>query len=320
MRFYPYNLPVLARYGNILCETFINARSALHLSAASVCALAMLAAAACGASGDSASSPTAALSATAPAATAAPSPVSSATPVATSTPVDTSEPAGFPLDPNMHADAVVGAMGSRVIEPGAGPTIADYTAHDQPSDDPVRANASGWNCRVHVEYEGAPAVDWYVPSGTPVYATMDGEATLIVNTLANAFDYYDVDREPYIGDPDRTRAPLSPFPGPGGGMGVYVAVINDRFRTDYGHLSIAPTLGVVPVDAFASPYSRAFDYASTFAAPQSFTYGVQVAGWSVRTGDVIGYTGDAGYSEAPHLHYTITDRATGMRLCPTGES
>ena len=28
---------------------------------------------------------------------------------------------------------------------------------------------------------------------------MDGEATLIVNTLANAFDYYGVDREPYIG-------------------------------------------------------------------------------------------------------------------------
>jgi murein DD-endopeptidase MepM/ murein hydrolase activator NlpD len=219
----------------------------------------------------------------------------------------------------MHADTVAGAAGSRVIETGAGPTIADYTEHDQPSDDPVRANASGWNCRVHVEYEGTPAVDWYVPIGTPVYATMDGTATLIVNTVANAFDYYGVDREPYIGNPDRSRAPLSPFPGPGGGMGVYVAVMNDRYRTDYGHLSLAPTLGVVPDGAFAAPYGRAFDYTSTFALPRSFDYGAQVATWRVRRGDVIGYTGDAGYSEAPHLHYVVTERATGERVCVTGE-
>ncbi|HET6614472.1 MAG TPA: hypothetical protein VFH62_01185, partial [Dehalococcoidia bacterium] len=74
-----------------------------------------------------------------------------------------------------------------------------------------------------------------------------------------------------------------------------------------------------PDDAFSAPYSRAFDYASAFAVPQSFTYGAQVATWPVRKGDVIGYTGDAGYSEAPHLHYVITNRATGTRLCPTGE-
>jgi hypothetical protein len=35
---------------------------------------------------------------------------------------------------------------------------------------------------------------------------------------------------------------------------------------------------------------------------------------------VIGYTGDAGYSEAPHLHYVITERASGRSLCPTEES
>jgi hypothetical protein len=281
----------------------------------------MLAGAGCGGSSDSTPNPTAAISATRPpSTTSTPSSETSATPpLATSTPVDAAEPTGFPLDPSMHADAVVGALGSRVIETGAGPTIGDYTTNDQPSDDPVRANASGWNCRVHVEYEGTPALDWYVPAGTPVRATMDGDATLIVNTVANAFDYYGVDREPYIGDPDRARAPLNPVPGPGGGMGVYVAVINERHRTDYGHLSIAPTLTVVPDDAFSAPYSRAFDYASAFAVPQSFTYGAQVATWPVRKGDVIGYTGDAGYSEAPHLHYVITNRATGTRLCPTGE-
>jgi len=252
-------------------------------------------------------------------ATASPTPsATTVTPAATAQPSDPSLPTGFPLDPDSPTDRVTGPVSSRVIEQGAGPPIRRATTA-QATDDPVAANSSGWNCRVHVEYEGTPAVDWYVPVGTPVYATTDGDAILIVNTVANAFDYYAVDREPYIGDPDRARASLNPFPGPGGGMGVYVAVIGEEFRTDYGHLAIAPILGAVPETAFASPYSHAFDYASAFATPQPFTFGVQVAQWRVRKGDIIGYTGDAGYSEAPHLHYTITRRATGERLCPTEE-
>jgi hypothetical protein len=123
-----------------------------------------------------------------------------------------------------------------------------------------------------------------------------------VNTVANAFDYYGVSREPYIGIPDRAHAPLSPFPGPGGGMGVYVTILSAGYRTDYGHLDLARTAGAVPAEAFAPPYSPSYD--ST---------------WRVRRGDVIGYTGDAGYSEAPHLHYQITDRVTGEKLCPTSE-
>lgn len=182
------------------------------------------------------------------------------------------------------------------------------------------ANSSGWNCRVHTEYEGSPAVDWYVPIGTPVYATMDGTAVLLINTYVNAFDNYGVSREPYLGNPDRTRAPLSPFPGPGGGMGVYVAVIGERYRIDYGHLELTPTLALVPDSAFSAPYSRRYDYASRFGEPLPFTVAEQVATWDVRRGDVIGYTGDSGYSEAPHLHYTVTERATGAKLCPTTEA
>ncbi|MEX2225556.1 MAG: M23 family metallopeptidase [Dehalococcoidia bacterium] len=219
----------------------------------------------------------------------------------------------------MPADRVTGAVGSRVIEVGAGPPIRDVSVQ-QASDDPDLANASGWNCRVHVEYEATPAVDWYVPSGTAVYATMDGDAVLIANTVANGFDYHAVDREPYIGNPDRTRAPLDPFPGPGGGMGIYVAVAGEEFRTDYGHLQIDPTLAAIPDEAFVAPYGRSFDYASAFSTPAPLAFGVQVARWPVRKGDVIGYTGDSGYSEAPHLHYVITRRPTGERLCPTGEA
>lgn len=194
-----------------------------------------------------------------------------------------------------------------------------YSLTDQVSDDGTRANASGWNCRVHFEYEGSPAVDWYVPGGTPVLATMDGMASLFINTVVNAFDYYGVDREPYIGDPDRSRAPVSPFPGPGGGMGLYVSVTNEAFRTDYGHLSLDQTMDAVRPSAFASAYTREFAYRAMFSTPQPFAYAEQVAVWPVRRGDIIGYTGDAGYSEAPHLHYQITRRADGAKLCPTSE-
>ena len=190
----------------------------------------------------------------------------------------------------------------------------------QASDDPALANANGWNCRVHQEYEGAPAVDWYVQTGTPVYATMDGEAMLFVNTIVNAFDYYGVSREPYIGNPDRARAPLSPFPGPGGGMGVYVAIVSETHRAAYGHLELDATITHVPVGAFRGGFSRTFDYRGAFDTPRRFDIADQVAAWQVKRGDVIGYTGDAGYSEAPHLHYAITRRSDGATLCATGEA
>jgi hypothetical protein len=187
------------------------------------------------------------------------------------------------------------------------------------SDDPAESNSAGWNCRVHVEYEGQPAVDWYVPEGTPVYATMDGTATLYMNTVTNAFDYWEVDREPYIGNPDRANAPLSPFPGPGGGQGVFVRIENDSYRVDFGHLEIERTAAFVPLEAWIEGFSPETDWAGLFAVPRSHLVADPIARWEVRAGDLIGYTGDAGYSEAPHLHYAITEKATGAHLCPTSE-
>jgi murein DD-endopeptidase MepM/ murein hydrolase activator NlpD len=177
----------------------------------------------------------------------------------------------------------------------------------------------GWNCRVHVEYEGQPAVDWYVPAGTPVRATMDGQASLYVISLPNAFDHYGADREPYIGNPDRARAPSSPFPGPGGGKGVYVEVVNSDFATEYGHLDLLATLDVVPADRYDPPYSPTFDFESAFSEMRAFNDETLVASWPVMAGDVIGYTGDSGYSEAPHLHYTVRRLPAGSLLCPTKE-
>ena len=244
-------------------------------------------------------------------------PLATAPPATEPAPVNI--PAGFPLEPQAMTDLVVGASGARTFILGAGGPVRDVSAMRHPSDDGAYANAAGWNCRVHVEYEGAPAVDWYVQPGTPVYATMDGAAILIVNTTANSFDYYALDREPYIGDPDRARAPISPFPGPSGGMGLYVAVSGDEYRTDYGHLDVAATTRAVPATAFAAPYSQGFDYAAAFATPRSSIEGTQLATWPVRRGDLLGYTGDTGYSEAPHLHYEITRLRDGAQLCPTTE-
>jgi murein DD-endopeptidase MepM/ murein hydrolase activator NlpD len=195
-----------------------------------------------------------------------------------------------------------------------------YSRDDQPSDDPERANRSGWDCRVHVEYEGQPAVDWYVPVGTPIRATMAGTATLYVVTVTNAFDYYGVAREPYIGNPDRTRAPLSPFPGPGGGKGVFVRVENEGFVTEYAHLDVARTVAPLPASAFLSVYSSDYDYAGIFAPLRDFRVSTAIAQWTANSGDVIGFSGDSGYSEAPHLHYTVGRSGDASLLCPTAEA
>lgn len=230
------------------------------------------------------------------------------------------EPLGYPLDPDLPTSRVTGQPGERRLVHGIGPSVRQYSRRGQPGADPDTANASGWNCRTHQEYEGQPAVDWYVPPSTPVRATMDGTATLYVNTVVNAFDFYRVPRGPYLGNPDRARAPVIPFPGPGGGMGVYVAIANDGFVTHYGHLHLSPTLSLVPAEAFLPPYSPAYDYARAFAEPRPLSDAIEIASWEVHKGDLIGYTGDSGYSEAPHLHYEIRRAGSPTKLCPTGEA
>lgn len=216
---------------------------------------------------------------------------------------------------------MVGEPGSRTISWGAGPTASEYTRFDQPSTDPDRANRSGWNCRVHVEYEGQPAVDWYIQEGTPVVATMAGLATLYAITVSNAFDYYDVNREPYIGSPDRDRAAIVPFPGVSGGKGVFVRVENDQFVTEYAHLDLVATARqVVPPQAFLNGYTPDSDYAALFAPLRDFRTTTAVARWEVRRGDLIGLSGDSGYSEAPHLHYTVRRAGGSSLLCPTEEA
>jgi hypothetical protein len=230
------------------------------------------------------------------------------------------EPAGLPIAASLRLGLVTGEAVSRTIVWGDGPEALAYSRDDQISGDPVRANRSGWNCRVHQEYEGRPAVDWYIPVGTPVRATLDGVATLNLISLTNAFDFYGEDREPYIGNPDRAHAPLSPFPGPGGGKGVFIEIANDAFVTEYAHLDFTPTLGLVPEGAFLAGFSRSTDYAAMFSKMRAFDDVTAIARWRVRAGDIIGYSGDSGYSEAPHLHYTVRRAGSPALLCPTNEA
>jgi murein DD-endopeptidase MepM/ murein hydrolase activator NlpD len=237
-------------------------------------------------------------------ATDAPPPTATTSPATSSRTVDPLQPHGFPLNPETRLGLVEGMSPNRRIEWGAGPPASAYSIQDQRSDDAEAANRAGWNCRVHLEYEGQPAVDWYIPPGTPIYATMDGTASLLIIATSNAFDHYGVSREPYLGNPNRSRAPLSPFPGPGGGKGVFVRVGNPMFVTEYAHLDLT-TFGIPRSDAFISPYSSSSDYASLFGGMRTFQTFTEVARWEVKRGDLIGLSGDSGYSEAPHLHYTV---------------
>lgn len=256
-------------------------------------------------------------------------PIPTVTPVAAPTPVaptptihpgPAEQPLGFPIDPALKLGLVVGEPGSRAIRWDAGPEAEAFTRDDQPSDDPGRANRSGWNCRVHMEYEGQPAVDWYIPAGTPVLATMDGTATAYVITVSNAFDHYGIEREPYLGNPDRTRASIWPFPGPGGGKGVFVRIENTGFVTEYAHLDLGETVQVLPVEAFLPGYGPDSDYAALFAPLRDFRESTPIAQWTARRGAVIGLSGDTGYSEAPHLHYTVRRSGSPSLLCPTSEA
>ena len=280
----------------------------------------------CGDSKAPPATPTASVISTIPTPTATPTlaptsaPTSAASPTPAATPTtERLEPRGFPLDTATRTGLVAGTVGSRVIRWGEGPSALTYSRDDQPASDAERANRCGWNARTHFEYEGLPAVDWYVPPGTPVVATMDGTATLLVNTVSNPFDVYGVSREPYIGNPDRSRAPVSPFLGPGGGQGVFVRIENSRFRTDSAHLEIGASVKLVPRGAYFADYSPSFDFSRAFSELRDFRTATLIASWEVRAGDVIGFTGDSGYSEAPHLHYAIRPAGEMNALCPTAE-
>jgi hypothetical protein len=100
---------------------------------------------------------------------------------------------------------------------------------------------------------------------------------------------------------------------------VFVEIANDAFVTEYAHLDLASTLALVPADAFVAGYSRSTDYAATFSKMRAFDDVTAVARWPVRAGDVIGYSGDSGYNEAPHLHYTVRQAGNAALLCPTNE-
>ena len=230
------------------------------------------------------------------------------------------EPVGFPMHPGTRLGLVVADVGQRHIDWHAGPSLDGYVRDDQNLADPNRANASGWGCRVHTEYEGQPAFDAYVPPGTPVNATLDGTASLFVITTANAFDVYGIDREPFIGNPDRSRAPVAPFPGPGGGKGVFVSVENERYRVEYGHLDLAATIRAMPADALLVSINPSSNELSGFATLRDSRDATILARWAVRRGDMVGFSGDSGFSEAPHLHYAITRLSDTATLCPTGEA
>jgi murein DD-endopeptidase MepM/ murein hydrolase activator NlpD len=163
-------------------------------------------------------------------------------------------------------------------------------------------------------------VDWYIPVGSPVYATMNGTATLYAITMANGFDHYDLSREPYLGNPDRDNASVSPFPGPSGGLGVYVEIDSGEFLSTYAHLDLSATARqAVPAGAFYAGYGPETDYPSAFGDIPASRQGTAIAQWTIRRGDLVGYSGDAGYSEAPHLHYTIQRAGSNTLLCPTNE-
>jgi hypothetical protein len=184
------------------------------------------------------------------------------------------------------------------------------------------SNQYGWNCRTHYQYEdNQPAVDWYLPTGTPVIATMDATAELYIITTKNSFTYYNYPTNLYLGLPP-ANAPGYPFSGPSGGMGVFISLVAEGIpvRAEYGHLDPSRTIAHVPENAFVPPYSRTYNYDAAFGTmkgPRDFTL---IARWPVKRGQVIGYVGNSGYSDVPHLHYQIITPDRNTKYCPSEEN
>ncbi|MBI2887194.1 MAG: M23 family metallopeptidase [Chloroflexi bacterium] len=231
------------------------------------------------------------------------------------------EPVGFPLPLNVRPMRVVETGQGRAVVPAApdGPTVLEVARDYQPRQaNDMEANRYGWNCRLHDSYEGAPGVDWYLPAGTPVIATMRGDAELYVVTTANSFAYYGVPTDIMLGLPPPTTARY-PLPGPSGGMGVFVSVLNGSLRAEYGHLDLGATLPLVPRNAFVQPHSPTFAFDATFSRPRNFDQYTLVARWPVQRGDTVGRVGNTGYSDVPHLHYQIMNAERTTKYCPTRE-
>jgi hypothetical protein len=85
-------------------------------------------------------------------------------------------------------------------------------------------------------------------------------------------------------------------------------------------MDIAQTIPIVPKTAFLPGYSSTVDFAAEFAPLRDVRIATAVASWEVGVGEVIGYSGDSGYSEAPHLHYAIRPAGSENALCPTTET
>lgn len=230
-------------------------------------------------------------------------------------------PVGFPVDPTLRPLHVsYTTQGPRLLPPAAdGPTVLDVakSIYPRPNND-AAANEFGWDCRTHAQYEDYPAVDWYLPLGTPLIATMDATATLYVIFPQNSFQYYGLDANTYLGLPNPSL-PKYPFSGESGGMGVFISLSDGVLQAEYGHTDPQRTIANVPENAFQAPYSRAFNYAARFAKPLGPNAGTAVARWSVKRGDVIGFVGNSGYSDVPHLHYQIITPDRGTKYCPSGE-
>jgi hypothetical protein len=229
-------------------------------------------------------------------------------------------PVGFPVDPQLRPMQVVLTAAGKSIAPAAanGPTVLEAARDLQRrAENDELANKYGWNCRVHNRHEGAPAIDWYLPEGTPVVATMRGQAELYMITTSNAFEYYGVQHSLTLGLPD-PNAPLYPLPGPGGGMGIFVSIVNGDLRAEYGHLAPS-SLSIVKPGSFIAPYSPTFNYAGRFGAMRSHEDITLVASWPVEEGDIVGHVGNTGYSDVAHVHYQVLTKDRKTKFCPTFE-